>query len=88
MYGRCWSRIDRRINLSSDNLKIFADDLIVFQDHGYFDYLFSHVLLMRINYLLSSSSAFYRLLIIFAISLDPDQARQIGPDLDPNCLTH
>ena len=28
------------------------------------------------------------LLIIFAISLDPDQARQnVGPDLDPNCLT-
>ena len=29
-----------------------------------------------------------RLLIIFANSLDPDQARQnVGPDLDPNCLT-
>ena len=28
------------------------------------------------------------LLIIFANSLDPDQARQnVGPDLDPNCLT-
>ena len=28
------------------------------------------------------------LLITFAISLDPDQARQnVGPDLDPNCLT-
>ena len=28
------------------------------------------------------------LLITFANSLDPDQARQnIGPDLDPNCLT-
>ena len=27
------------------------------------------------------------LLIIFANSLDPDQARQnVGPDLDPNCL--
>ena len=31
---------------------------------------------------------FCRLLIIFANSLDPDQARQnVGPDLDPNCLT-
>ena len=32
---------------------------------------------------------FYRLLIIaFANSLDPDQARpNVGPDLDPNCLT-
>ena len=29
-----------------------------------------------------------RLLITFANSLDPDQARQnIGPDLDPKCLT-
>ena len=28
-----------------------------------------------------------RLLITFANSLDPDQARQnVGPDLDPNCL--
>ena len=30
----------------------------------------------------------YRLLITFANSLDPDQARHfVGPDLDPNCLT-
>ena len=30
---------------------------------------------------------FCRLLITFASSLDPDQARQnVGPDLDPNCL--
>ena len=29
-----------------------------------------------------------RLLIIFANNLYPDQARQnVGPDLDPNCLT-
>ena len=29
-----------------------------------------------------------RLLITFANSLEPDQARQnVGPDLDPNCLT-
>ena len=28
------------------------------------------------------------LLITFANNLDPDQARQnVGPDLDPNCLT-
>ena len=28
------------------------------------------------------------LLITFANSLDPDQARHnVGPDLDPNCLT-
>ena len=31
---------------------------------------------------------FCRLLITFANSLDPDQARQnVGPDLDPNCFT-
>ena len=30
----------------------------------------------------------FRLLITFANSLDPDQARQnVGPDLDQNCLT-
>ena len=35
-----------------------------------------------------ASGDFCRLLIIFANSLDPDQARQnVGPDLDPNCLT-
>ena len=34
------------------------------------------------------SGNFCRLLITFANSLDPDQARQnVGPDLDPNCLT-
>ena len=33
-------------------------------------------------------STHFRLLIIFANSLDPDQARQkVGPDLDPICLT-
>ena len=31
---------------------------------------------------------FCRLLKTFANNLDPDQARQnVGPDLDPNCLT-
>ena len=35
-----------------------------------------------------SLSAKCRLLINFAYSLDPDQAQQnVGPDLDPNCLT-
>ena len=35
-----------------------------------------------------ASNDFCCLLITFANSLDPDQARQnIGPDLDPNCLT-
>ena len=40
-----------------------------------------------LNSLLASGD-FCRLLIIFANSLDPDQARQnVGPDLDPDCLT-
>ena len=40
------------------------------------------------NYLSASADFFCRLLIIFASSLDPDQARHIvGPDLDPDCLT-
>ena len=35
-----------------------------------------------------TSVDFCCLLITFANSLDPDQARQnVGPDLDPNCLT-
>ena len=35
-----------------------------------------------------ASGGFCRLLITFANILDPDQARQnVGPDLDPNCLT-
>ena len=35
-----------------------------------------------------ASGNFCRLLIIFSNSLDPDQARQnVGPDVDPNCLT-
>ena len=35
-----------------------------------------------------ASRDFCHLLIIFANSLYPDQARQnIGPDLEPNCLT-
>ena len=37
---------------------------------------------------LSPLVATCRLLITFANSLDPDQAQQnVGPDLDPNCLT-
>ena len=40
-----------------------------------------------LNSLLASSD-FWHLLITFANSLNPDQARQnVGPDLDPNCLT-
>ena len=31
---------------------------------------------------------FFRLLLTFANSLDPDEARlYVGPDLDPSCLT-
>ena len=37
---------------------------------------------------LPASGDYCHLLITFANSLDPDQARQnVGPDLDPNCLT-
>ena len=37
---------------------------------------------------LAAGSDFCHLLITFANSLDLDQARQnVGPDLDPNCLT-
>ena len=33
-----------------------------------------------------ASGDFCCLLTTFANSLDPDQARHVGPDLDPNCL--
>ena len=37
---------------------------------------------------LPASGNFCNLLITFANSLDPDQTEQnVGPDLDPNCLT-
>ena len=37
---------------------------------------------------LPAIGSFCHLLITFASSLDPDQAQQnVGPDLDPNCLT-
>ena len=43
----------------------------------------------KILYFISYSTSvdFCRLLVTFANSLDPDQARQnVQPDLDPNCL--
>ena len=40
------------------------------------------------SYSLPASGYYCHLLITFANSLDPDQARQdVRPDLDPNCLT-
>ena len=40
------------------------------------------------RYLMLKKKEFCCLLLIFANSLDPDQARHVvGPDLDPNCLT-
>ena len=40
------------------------------------------------NCSLPASGDYCHLLITFANSLDSDQARQnVGPDLDPNCLT-
>ena len=42
---------------------------------------------MSVNAFLASGD-FCRLLIAFAIGLDPDQDRRnVGPDLDPNRLT-
>ena len=44
-------------------------------------------LMAHFNYL-PARHHFCRLLLIFATSIDPDQARRnIRPDLDPNCLT-
>ena len=42
---------------------------------------------IRVNSFLASGD-FCHLLITFANSLDPDQNGQdVGPDVDPNCLT-
>ena len=53
---------------------------------------YSSVILNCVNggslYLFPLCGDFDPLLITFANSLDPDEARQnVGPDLDPNCLT-
>ena len=52
---------------------------------------FSHKVVSRsfsVSNSLPASDNFCHLLITFANSLDPVQARQnVGPDLDPNCLT-
>ena len=50
-------------------------------------FILTQLSLLDVNSFLASGS-FCHLLIAFANSLDPDQARQNGePDLDPNCLT-
>ena len=47
-----------------------------------------HMVRMKLNILKVASGNFCCLLITFANSLDPEQDRQnVGPDLDPNCLT-
>ena len=44
--------------------------------------------LLKTNNSFLASRDFCRLLITFTNSLNPDQDRQnVGPDLDPNCLT-
>ena len=49
--------------------------------------LFVAIGALRVNSF-PASGKFCYLLISYTISLDPDQARQnVGPDLDPNCLT-
>ena len=53
-----------------------------------FSQKFSQKVVSRSFSVFKSFINFYPLLIPFASSLDPDQARQnVGPDLDPNCLT-
>ena len=48
---------------------------------------FVAIVALRVNSFLASGKFCY-LLISLTNSLDPDQDRQnVGPDLDPNCLT-
>ena len=50
--------------------------------------LFESIILITIFISFLASSKLYHLLITFVNTLDPDQDRQnVGPDLDPNCLT-
>ena len=52
------------------------------------DFNFYKILNLKILNSFPAGGDFCRLLITFANSLDPDQARQnVRPDLDPNCLT-
>ena len=57
---------------------------MVFHEHSFDEYLQQHATFN--SFLLSGH--FCHLLIAFSNSLDTDQDRQnVGPDLDPNCLT-
>ena len=50
--------------------------------------LLEQIFLMDVNTLSLIAAIYSRLLIIFVNSLNPDQDRQnVGPDLDPKCLT-
>ena len=77
--------------MQSDQFWLFAYEIRVlsFMEHHMIPKLPKIYIFKR--YLIKSfptSGNFCRLLIIFANSSDPDQARQnVGPDLDPNCLT-
>ena len=43
---------------------------------------------LRVNSFFANSDFCHLMMIAFAKGLDPDQYRQnVGPDLDPNCLT-
>ena len=75
-----------KIGVEYQSFSVIDDTFVTF-DLG----LKSKLLVIMAQCFLSSSLAsgdFCCLLITFANSLDPDQDRQnVGPDLDPNCLT-
>ena len=58
-------------------------------DHGKsWNYVFEFLWEPYVFNSLPTSGDFCHLLITFANRLDPDQAQpNVGPDLDPNCLT-
>ena len=75
-----YSSLDELPSLDPDLAKNLAYIKVSFLD-------FFSVCISAVNSF-PASGDFCRLLITFANSSDPDQARQnVGPDLDPNCLT-
>ena len=63
----------------------------VMSDLGLHYLLINLLWVSRLNWIINSfpaSGDFCCLLVTFANSLNPDQAgKNVGPDLDPNCLT-
>ena len=89
IYYASLSKAKKSFNLVS-LMTLMKDFFLIPHKNGAPSYLPKH-LHASLNFPTNSlpgRGEFCHLLLIFANSLDPDQARQnVGPDLDPNCFT-